>query len=109
MNTTLDTTNMSILPLNCRRPHIRKDKTKSVYRVIWEWFHRIYGITVILFGFVQVSLGVFLIVPPQAVWIVWILLMFTWIVSFTVLEVIKCLRTLLCPSDPDGSDGMEMK
>ena len=93
----------------CSRPHIKKNGDKTCYRIFWEWFHRIYGISVILIGLTQVSLGVFLIVPPQPVWIVWIIVVFTWVISFTLLEVVKCL-CFVCRSDGNESkDEIEMK
>ena len=92
----------------CSRPHIKKSGEKSLYRIIWEWFHRCYGIIVILVGLTQVSLGVFLIVPPRPVWIIWILMLFAWVISFTVLEVIRCVR-VVCFADPDSPSDIEMK
>jgi len=72
------------------RPHIKKDGTKSVYRKIWEWIHRIWGLSIILIGFAQVTLGVFLISPPRGVWIAWLSLLGSWVIHFIVAEIIRC-------------------
>lgn len=96
------------------RPHVKEDEDKSAYRICWEWFHRIYGLFVVSLGFAQVTLGVFLIVPPQPVWMAWVIIGGLWVISFTVVNSIRVLCWCCCRnSDDDDADydekGHEMK
>lgn len=80
-----------------------------MYRKIWEWVHRCWGVFVIILGLLQVSLGVFLIVPPQALWVVWVLMLLAWVVTFVVHEIIKCVRTYCLKSNGYEDEEIEMK
>ena len=54
------------------------------------------GIPTIVVGFLQVTLGIFLVVSPLGVWVFWILLLCVWIGVYATHETIKwilfCLR-----------------
>lgn len=94
------------------RPHIKEGKEKSKYRICWEWFHRIWGAFIIVLGLIQVTLGVFLVVPPLGVWVVWILMLVGWVIAFIVHETVKWIRVCVKPSDGRSQKekgGMEMK
>ena len=80
---------------------------KTKYRMCWEWFHRIWGASTVILGLIQVTLGVFLIVPPMGVWIVWILMLCAWVAAFIVHEIIKWV--CLCKSSSDADEEFEMK
>ena len=101
------------LPFAHSRPHIKEDGDKSTYRVCWEWFHRIYGLFVIMLGFAQVSLGVFLIVPPRAVWITWLVICGFWVGHFVVGNIVRVIYCFLCHHEPRDEDlkngGHELK
>ena len=75
------------------RPHIKKGEKKSLSRKIWEIIHRSWGIFVIKLGLLEVSLGVFLILPPSAAWIARIVMLLGWTIDFVVHGIIKCART----------------
>ena len=79
-----------------------------MYRKFWEWFHFIWGVTIIVIGLVQVTLGVFLIVPPQAVWAVWIVILCGWAITFIVHETIKWICCFF-KNDDDKDRDIEMK
>eukprot|EP00955_Chlamydomonas_euryale_P047959 353839-Chlamydomonas_euryale.AAC.48 len=49
---------------------IRPHKSKR-FRTQWEWLHKGSGWIAIVLGIVNVSLGCFLVVGPDAVWIAW--------------------------------------
>ena len=67
------------------------------------------GISTLVLGFLQVTLGVFLIIPPLGVWVAWILLMVVWFAVFGTHETIKwilcCLKMRKKKRDPT----MEMR
>ena len=44
---------------------IRDHKKKSTYHVCWEYSHKVFGIFTILMGFLQVTLGLFLIIAKE--------------------------------------------
>ena len=89
------------------RPHIKKNKEKSTYRKCWEWFHRLWGFSTIVLGLTQVTLGVFLIVPPLGVWVVWILTLASWVIAFIIHEIAKC--TCACVKKKDIGNEFELK
>ena len=55
----------------------------------WEYFHKISGIFTILVGFLQVTLGLFLIISPLIVWAIWLALMGLWVLAFVIHETVK--------------------
>ena len=88
---------MLIQPINgFLRPHIKEGEKKFLYRKTWEVIHRSWGITL---GLLEVSLGVFLIVPPAPVWIVWSIMLPGWIIAFVVHEIINRVRMYHLDSD----------
>ena len=95
------------------RPHLKRDGSKSTWRKIWEWIHRIWGLSVISIGLVQVTLGVFLLIPPVPVWAIWITMLILWVIAFIVIETIKCIHQYRKPSaggkEPLESDEFELK
>ena len=86
------------------RPHLKKDGRRTAYRKCWEWFHRLYGFFVIDLGFVQVTLGVFLIVPPLGVWVAWVILLAMWCIAFITIGVVRCVLCCCRRSDDDDED-----
>ncbi len=100
------------VPCLYSRPHIQKDGSKSTYRKIWEWIHRIWGLLVVFIGLVQVTLGVFLVVPPVPVWAIWITMLILWVITFVVNEIIRYTRQCRHPSDekkPLEPEELELK
>lgn len=75
---------------------MKKDELPSKRRICWEWFHRVMGIPTLVLGFLQVTLGIFLVVSPLGVWVFWILFLCVWAGVFATHETIKwicfCLR-----------------
>mmetsp|Transcript_20029 Transcript_20029/g.59498 ORF Transcript_20029/g.59498 Transcript_20029/m.59498 type:complete len:108 (-) Transcript_20029:271-594(-) len=66
---------------------IRPHKSKR-FRTQWEWLHKGSGWIAIVLGIVNVSLGCFLVVGPDAVWIAW----FCWLGVLTaVAAIFECL------------------
>ena len=90
------------------RPHTKEGKKKGKRRICWEYYHRVMGIAGIVIGFVQITLGVFLIVSPLGVWITWICLLFLWVIAFVVHEIIKIIRSC-SKADTIEDEAHEMK
>lgn len=67
-----------------------KDTFKYKWRRCWEVYHRVSGVIAIALGFTQVTLGVFLINAPLAVWCVWIALFSIWLSVFLFHEIVHC-------------------
>ena len=84
------------------RPHAKEGKKKKKRRICWEWYHKIMGVAGILIGFIQITLGVFLIISPLGVWITWICMMFLWVAIFAIHELLKWIRT--CSSSKESED-----
>ena len=66
-----------------------------------------------MLGFAQVTLGVFLIVPPRPVWITWMVIGGFWIGHFVVGNIIRVMWCFLCHRKPMDEDlkknGNELK
>ena len=76
----------------------------------WEWFHRLYGAFVVVLGFVQVTLGVFLIVPPMGVWVAWIIVLGLWCLHFIIVNVIRVVCHISsCRTADDREEKHELK
>ena len=86
----------------CSRPHAKEGKKKKKRRICWEYYHKIMGVAGILIGFIQITLGVFLIISPLGVWITWICMMFLWFAIFAIHELLKWIRT--CSSSKESED-----
>ena len=63
---------LSLLLSYRRSRAIRDHKKKSTYLVCWEYFHKVFGIFTILMDFLQVTLGLFLIIASLILWTIWI-------------------------------------
>jgi hypothetical protein len=75
------------------RPRVKRErKKKSVYRVFWEFYHKISGLFTIILGFIQITLGLFLVIPPLVVWAVWIGIFGLWMIAFLLHEIVKWIR-----------------
>ena len=74
---------------------MKKDVLPTKRRICWEWFHRIMGIPTLVVGFLQVTLGIFLIVSPLGVWVFWILLLCAWVGVYATHETIKWILFFL--------------
>lgn len=66
------------------RPH-HGDK----YRWLFELFHKNNGRILLMLGLINISLGVFLIVAPPGVWIMWYIQFFAIVVFYIVFELNK--------------------
>ena len=76
-----------------RRPRVKRErKKKSAYRIFWEYYHKISGVFTIILGFLQVTLGLFLVIPPVAVWVVWIAIFGLWVLAILLHEIVKWIR-----------------
>jgi hypothetical protein len=75
-------------------PFTNKESFKYKWRQCWLLYHRVSGIITVGLGFIQVTLGVFLLGAPLVVWIVWVLLLMLWLLVFGVLEIIywTCIK-----------------
>ena len=75
------------------RPRVKRErKKKSTYRIFWEYYHKISGVFTIILGFLQVTLGLFLVIPPVAVWAVWIAIFGLWVLAILLHEIVKWIR-----------------
>lgn len=55
----------------------------------WEYFHKVSGVLIILAGFLQITLGLFLIIAPLILWAIWIGVLGLWILAFVIHETVK--------------------
>jgi hypothetical protein len=62
------------------------------WRRQWEWLHKGTGRLAILLGLVNVSLGVFLVVGPKALWVSWFVLLSFLVTGAGALEVLLQLK-----------------
>ena len=74
------------------RPHKKDENRITRQRYCWELWHRSSGYFTVIAGLVNVTLGVFLIIPPLAVWIVWLCAILVWIVVFSIYETVHLLK-----------------
>ena len=69
------------------RPHKREDGSRSKWRVIWEWYHKLLGRLGLLLALINISLGLFLAVVPQAAWIAWYVILVLFVALYVIMEV----------------------
>jgi len=55
-------------------------------------WHKSTGYFTVIAGLVNVTLGVFLIIPPLAVWVVWLVALLVWVIVFCIYETIHLLK-----------------
>ena len=55
----------------------------------WEYSHKVFGIFTILMGFLQVTLGLFLIIAPLILWAIWLGVVGLWVLAFVIHETVK--------------------
>ncbi|XP_031558496.1 cytochrome b561 and DOMON domain-containing protein At3g07570-like [Actinia tenebrosa] len=59
-------------PLNALfRPHKFPDGSRTIKRIIWEWYHKLAGRAALILALINISLGVFLAVMPTVAWALW--------------------------------------
>ena len=78
--------------LYCSRPRKKDENKTSRSRYFWELWHKSTGYFTVIAGLVNVTLGVFLIIPPLAVWIVWLCAILVWGIIFCVYEIVHLLK-----------------
>ena len=89
---------MLIVFISRSRPRIKKDvEDTTKYRKCWQWFHRVWGIVGLSIGFVEVTLGVLLIIAPTVVWALWFVILGLWIISYVGLEIYKWIQSYTLP------------
>ena len=80
-------------PINALyRPEHRKGEKDSIFRWIWYFLHMLTGRFALLLGLVNISLGLFLIISPLPIWIIWYVLLFCYVVFLVVMETIYWVR-----------------
>ena len=67
-----------------------------------------------ILGFVQVTLGVFLIVPPLGVWVAWICILVGWVVNFFINYLVRIICCCCCKKGDkcnkcDENEHLELK
>ena len=81
-------------PINAHfRPELKKGEKDSIFRWIWYFVHMLTGRFALLLGLVNISLGLFLILAPLPVWIIWYVLLFFYLVFLVVMETIYWIRS----------------
>ena len=80
-------------PINALyRPEHKKGERNSIFRWIWFFIHMLTGRFALLLGLVNISLGLFLIISPLPVWVIWYVLLFCYVVFLIVMETIYWVR-----------------
>ncbi|KAI6655180.1 hypothetical protein LOD99_2469 [Oopsacas minuta] len=80
-------------PINALyRPDHKKGEKDSVFRWIWYFIHMVTGRIALLMGLVNICLGLFLIISPRPVWIIWYIILFAYVVFLIVMETIFWIR-----------------
>ena len=69
------------------RPHKHKGEPISVKRKRWELLHLTAGRIAILLAFVNIPLGLFMIVAPRGAWITWFVLFSIFMAVYVFMEV----------------------
>lgn len=76
-------------------PHSRPSATKEgekkrLWRRVWEISHKFTGIIALLLAMINISLGLFLSVAPQIIWIAWFSFLGLLTITYIIAEL--CLR-----------------
>ena len=73
-----------------RRPHVHEGQEKSKARIIFEIFHKkTNGRLLLILGLINISLGVFLIIAPVAVWVLWFIQFSIIVIAYIIFELDK--------------------
>ncbi|KXJ05884.1 Cytochrome b561 and DOMON domain-containing protein [Exaiptasia diaphana] len=69
------------------RPHKSPDGSRTLKRIIWEWYHKLAGRFALILALINICLGLFLDVVPVAAWAVWYAYLCVLCLLYVVMEI----------------------